>query len=257
MSSPDEAARETPPWIEELAKIRSDLGAIGHRVDQLELQLNALPLEKREAQQVEPTSKPIEPQPTVPKPAVSRPTQPSFQLPSRHVLRSTERATLPAQSHRTQADKEYVTPDVVPGLRKPAAAVKTPRKPKLPADIDWEEVIGGRWMTWVGAFTLLLAVGFGVHWAWSTLQTPPWVHVLSIHLLGAGFLVAAHFINRRGLPLAAQVRSWAWEFSRSTPRHLRHCIYISFGRSKPRSSNAPDSPPWPLRWHCARTVLQW
>jgi Predicted membrane protein (DUF2339) len=110
----------------------------------------------------------------------------------------------PAQSQRAGAAKEYVTPDVVPGLRKPAAAVKTPRQPKLPADIDWEAVIGGRWMTWVGAFTLLLAVGFGVHWAWSTLQTPPWVHVLSIHVLGAGFLVAAHFINRRGLPLAAR-----------------------------------------------------
>ena len=204
MSSPDEAAQETPRWIEELAKIRSDLRAIGHRVDQLELQLNPLPLEKREAQQVEPTSKPIEPQPTVPKPAVITSTLPNFQLPSRHVLRSTERAMSPAQSHRAQADKEYVTPDVVPGLRKPSAAVKRTSKLAIPADIDWEAVIGGRWMTWVGAFTLLLAVGFGVHWAWSTLQTPPWVHVLSIHLLGAGFLVAAHFINRRGLPLAAR-----------------------------------------------------
>ena len=70
--------------------------------------------------------------------------------------------------------------------------------------IDWEGVIGGRWMTWVGAFTLLLAVGFGVHWAWTTLETPPWLHVLACHLLGVGFLGGAFFLRRRGVPLAVQ-----------------------------------------------------
>ncbi len=70
--------------------------------------------------------------------------------------------------------------------------------------IDWETLIGGRWMTWVGAFTLLLAVGFGVHWAWSTFHTPPWLQVTGFHLLGVGFLVGSYFTRRRGLPVTTQ-----------------------------------------------------
>jgi uncharacterized membrane protein len=85
-----------------------------------------------------------------------------------------------------------------------AIANSLAKKLTIPAQVDWETLIGGRWMTWVGAFTLLLAVGFGVHWAWSTFHTPPWLQVLGFHLLGVGFLVGGYVVRRRGLPVTTQ-----------------------------------------------------
>src|ERR1700733_13185294 len=85
-----------------------------------------------------------------------------------------------------------------------AIASSLAKKLTIPAQVDWETLIGGRWMTWVGAFTLLLAVGFGVHCAWSTFHTPPWLQVLGFHLLGVGFLVGGYIVRRRGLPVTMQ-----------------------------------------------------
>jgi len=87
----------------------------------------------------------------------------------------------------------------VPSHR-PSQPVKTPTQPPL----DWEALIGGRWMTWLGAFILLLALGFTVHWAYMTFEAPPWAHVLAFHLAGAALIGGGYFLNTRKLPIAAQ-----------------------------------------------------
>ncbi len=70
--------------------------------------------------------------------------------------------------------------------------------------IDWEKLIGEKWMTWVGGFTLLLAIGFAVQWAWATFEVPDWIQVTGMHLLGIGLLLAGYFFHRRKLPLTGQ-----------------------------------------------------
>jgi hypothetical protein len=75
---------------------------------------------------------------------------------------------------------------------------------KAEPGIDWEKVIGEKWMTWVGGFTLLLAIGFAVQWAWVTFQTPPWLQVLALHAAGGGLLAGGYFLHRRKMPLLGQ-----------------------------------------------------
>ena len=86
----------------------------------------------------------------------------------------------------------------------PARPGGTLKPPAARPAIDWESVVGGRWMTWIGAVVLILAIAFGVVWAWTTLDTPDWLRALAVHLLGAGFLGAAWFAARRKLPVLSQ-----------------------------------------------------
>ncbi len=75
---------------------------------------------------------------------------------------------------------------------------------KWPADVGWEQLVGKQLLTWLGALALLLAVGFTVHWAWSTFETPPEVQVAALHALGVGFLVAGAVLVQRNIKLLAQ-----------------------------------------------------
>jgi uncharacterized membrane protein len=87
-----------------------------------------------------------------------------------------------------------------------AAASRPPRAITVgkPAGASWEAVVGGRWMTWIGASILILAVGFAVHFAWTRLQTPEWIKAGAFHLLGIGILAAGFVAARRKLPVLAQ-----------------------------------------------------
>ena len=69
---------------------------------------------------------------------------------------------------------------------------------------SWEKLIGGRWMTWLGAVSLALAVAFFVPWAWQHFHWPDWARVLIFHLAGMGLLGAAHLLQRRQLPVLAR-----------------------------------------------------
>ena len=71
-----------------------------------------------------------------------------------------------------------------------------------PSPGEIESLIGTKGLTWAGALVLLVALGFLVHWAWTTFQTPPWLQVLGLHLLGAGIVAAGLIVARRGLPIA-------------------------------------------------------
>lgn len=79
-----------------------------------------------------------------------------------------------------------------------------PRSRTDSPSIDWEKVIGEKWMTWVGGFTLLLAIGFGVQWAWERFQAPPWLQVSGLHLLGFGLLAGGYYLHRRKMPILGQ-----------------------------------------------------
>lgn len=68
----------------------------------------------------------------------------------------------------------------------------------------WEELVGGRWMTWAGALTLIVAVAFFVPWAWTELDLPNWSKVLMLHALGIGLAIGAFVLHRRELKVFAQ-----------------------------------------------------
>ena len=55
----------------------------------------------------------------------------------------------------------------------------TDRGKKVPSDL--ERMIGGRWLTWIGGTTMLVAVAFFIPWACQYFQTPEWFKVLALH----------------------------------------------------------------------------
>jgi uncharacterized membrane protein len=71
-------------------------------------------------------------------------------------------------------------------------------------DKSLESIVGERWLTWLGAGSLVLAVAFFVPWAWQHFEFPAWLRVLVFHLAGLGILAGAHLLSRKQLPLLAQ-----------------------------------------------------
>ncbi|NIL96356.1 MAG: DUF2339 domain-containing protein [Planctomycetales bacterium] len=69
----------------------------------------------------------------------------------------------------------------------------------------FEQLVGGRWLTWAGGLTMLIAIGFFIPWAWRYFSTPDWVKVAALHLASWLLLAAGYPFYRRGLPLLGQV----------------------------------------------------
>jgi len=78
-------------------------------------------------------------------------------------------------------------------------------KQRLPGEgeLSWEELVGGRLLTWIGAIVLIIATAFAIAWAWQHFDTPVWLKVTAFHLLGVGLLVVGHLFDRRGLKVLA------------------------------------------------------
>ena len=100
-----------------------------------------------------------------------------------------------------------MTPSSTPALGsdaelQPAQSSQSPSQPTTSARgkqaiQDLEKLIGGRWMTWIGATTMLVAVAFFIPWAWQYFQTPEWFKVLALHASSLGILVFGLWICRR------------------------------------------------------------
>lgn len=86
---------------------------------------------------------------------------------------------------------------------------RPPVMPTVGADESWatesgkaalhriETLIGGHWLTWIGAATMLLAIAFFIPWAWQYFETPAWFKVLILHLASWVILWFGLWIARR------------------------------------------------------------
>ena len=68
-----------------------------------------------------------------------------------------------------------------------------------------EQLVGGRWLTWAGGLTMLVAIGFFIPWAWNYFSISDWLKVTALHLVSWAMLAAAYPFYRRGLPMLGQV----------------------------------------------------
>ena len=94
---------------------------------------------------------------------------------------------------------EPAVPRPVPAGGK-AASVTSPRRSRS----EWEQLIGGKWMNRVGAFALILGIGFFLKYAFDNNLIPEWMRVLIGFLVGADLLFAGGRFSRKGLPIFAQ-----------------------------------------------------
>ena len=69
---------------------------------------------------------------------------------------------------------------------------------------ELEQQIGTKVLTWLGAVAMLLAVGFTVHWAWSTFHVSPFWQIVGLHGLGIALLAGGAWARHTRLDLLAQ-----------------------------------------------------
>ncbi|MGB6042037.1 MAG: DUF2339 domain-containing protein, partial [Pirellulales bacterium] len=81
----------------------------------------------------------------------------------------------------------------------------TAAKPLIGDMATLEQVVGERWLTWAGAFTMLVAVAFFIPWAWKYFSLPDWLKVTALHLFSFAVLVGAYPFYRLRLPVLGQV----------------------------------------------------
>ena len=62
---------------------------------------------------------------------------------------------------------------------------------------DLEKMVGGRWLTWIGATSMLVAIAFFIPWAWKYFQTPEWFKVIALHASSIGVLFFGLWLCRR------------------------------------------------------------
>jgi len=93
----------------------------------------------------------------------------------------------------------------IPQTSAAPGASATPPGSWLPTSTEGlEALIGGRWLTWAGSLVLLVAVGFGVHWAWTTFETPDWLQVTALHGIALAVVGSAFVLRLRRLPILSQ-----------------------------------------------------
>jgi uncharacterized membrane protein len=84
-----------------------------------------------------------------------------------------------------------------PAMRPARGAESWPTESGQDALHRIETLIGGHWLTWIGAATMLLAIAFFIPWAWQYFQIPAWFKVLTLHLASWGILWFGLWISRR------------------------------------------------------------
>ena len=134
----------------------------------------------------------------------SSPTKPAPERPPVEVPPKAPVKTLGSPYKPTaNADEEFIAATVVPRQEHLSGAATIERQRQH--EQSWETLIGGRIFTWVGGILLTLAGAFFIVWSWRYLQTPPWLKVSVLHLLGLAGIGAGAFLNRKKLSTHAQV----------------------------------------------------
>lgn len=179
------------PTPDDLRRFRAEVDALWERLTRLEEQLAGM------EPAVEGAETPF--RPWTPREEVASP-------PAAGEVLFAELVDLPAAGSPREETPAAAFPGPIPPRRKaPPPPRPTPAPAPTPSKADdsrdWERLVGEQGLTWVGAFILVLAIGFGVHWAWTTLATPPWLRVTAFHLLGVTFLVGAYWLRDRAAQL--------------------------------------------------------
>jgi len=179
---------EHPSSRDELADLRARIEQLG---DALKDALGRI--ERLESRKVSPAP-PILP----PTPAPAPTAAPSIKPRETEIVAELVGETAP----RPSVPKKIATAFTAGG---PFAAAGVGASTPLEDDnVGWEALIGGRGLTWLGGVVLVIALGFTVHWAATTFQTPPELQVVGLHLLGVALLAVGHIAHVRRLPILAQ-----------------------------------------------------
>jgi len=74
---------------------------------------------------------------------------------------------------------------------------ETKRKVAEPVDTDFEELVAGQWMTWIGAVAIVIGFGFGIKYALDNGWLGPAARVALGLISGIGCFVGAHVALRK------------------------------------------------------------
>ncbi len=147
---------------------------------------------------------PASPIVAAPTPAVPAPAAPTL---ARAPSAPPPTALLLAQAP-AQALSDFALPSLTPVSQATPAPV-TAQRTNAPSDPSWEERIGGQWLNWLGAITLVVAVGLLLKWVYdlgllAPLLNLPRITWVILGWIAGGGLVAAGLRMRRSLLVYGQ-----------------------------------------------------
>lgn len=131
---------------------------------------------------------------------------------------------VPAPMHDAAPERPAPASPLVPELSRPAGPTETPAHaaaapastlppppppfipPKItkPAGPSWEVVLGAQWMAWAGGLLFLIGIAFFMKYAYDNNWVDPRGRLAIGMVIGAGALVAAEFLRRRGYAVLFQ-----------------------------------------------------
>jgi len=111
---------------------------------------------------------------------------------------------MPAPAPTPAVTPPILLPSIQPLRPKPIIPIPPPQASRTRE--EWEALIGGKLLNRIGAFALILGVGFFLKYAVESLEEPirAWVQVLTSFLVGSGMLWAGTHWHKKGLAIFAQ-----------------------------------------------------
>jgi uncharacterized membrane protein len=228
VSSPDRG-NEIDELRNQIARLTRELNELSNRVRGIESRGAAESPEIIAAEMVElvPDDEPITP--SVGKPAAfaeNIPASPPVQSTSESAEDSPQWAEAPPAAIDPAASHSPATVEQSPFARASTIADET-------GSDSFEKLVGGRVLTYVGAFTMILAIAFFIPWAWRYFSMPPWIRIAIFHVGGLAFLAGAHVAQRKGIGLLAQGLAGVGVFALYASAFAAHRLYGIWGESGP------------------------
>ena len=182
---------------------RSDIQALTHRAERLELNLLALErrLEKSAAGHPAETTPPpsaLPPEPALPPPPRFVPGP--APAPPRPVMPVPRPPPQPTPAATPMVPKPVVVPPRLPTPEPEFVAAS--REPKTP--INWEQFMGVKLFAWVGGLALFLGVVFFVKYAFDRDLIPAQLRVAIGFLMGLGLLTGGAVMSKKNYAVLAQ-----------------------------------------------------